>query len=149
MISVDYSLFRMQLDDCSVAYPDLIPWIMCCAMAAIQAENHFHGRGVRIQDHPWPRASLLEGTVCSRVKCFGIESKQICIPWKLHRSTRNKETPLTVNEVLQWRDLPGGTTSRWKSATPVQCKLSVPDLRHFYLERLTTSLPHNRTVCFS
>ena len=31
-------------------------------------------------------------------------------------------TPLTINEVLQWRDLPGGTTSLWKSATPVPCK---------------------------
>ena len=60
-----------------------------------------------------------------------------------------QKTSLTVNEVLQWRDLPGGTTSLWKFATPVPCKLSVPDLRHFYLERLTTSLPHNPIVCFS
>ena len=52
-------------------------------------------------------------------------------------------TPLTVNEVLQWRDLPGGTTSPFNSATPVPYKLSVPDLKHFYLEWLTTSIPHN------
>ena len=93
-LSVDYSLFRMQLDDCSVAYPI---WFCgsCVArwspLAASQEENHFQGRGVRIQGHSWPCASLLEGTDCSRVKCSGIESKQICIPWGLHRSTRNKE----------------------------------------------------------
>ena len=58
-------------------------------------------------------------------------------------------TPLTVNEVLQWRGPPGGTTFLWKSATPVTCKLFLPDLRHFYLEIFTTSLPHNLTVCFS
>ena len=63
-------------------------------LAASQAENHFQGRGVRIQGHPWPCASLLEGTVSSRVKCSGIESKQICILWGLHRSTRNKEPHL-------------------------------------------------------
>ena len=49
------------------------------------------GWGVRIQGHSWPRSSLLEWTVCSRVKCSGIEPKQICIPWGLHRSIRNKE----------------------------------------------------------
>ena len=58
-------------------------------------------------------------------------------------------TLLTVNEVLQWRDLPGGTTSLWKSATPVPYYRFISDSRHFYLERLTTSLPHNLTVCFS
>ena len=94
VISVDYSLFRMQLDDCLVAYPDLISWIMCCAMTSTGCQSSresFQGRGVWIQGHPWPRASLLEETVCSRVKCSGIESKQICIPWRLHRSNRNKE----------------------------------------------------------
>ena len=50
-------------------------------LAVSLVENHFQGRGVRIQGHPLPCASLLEGTVCSRVKCSGIESKQICIPW--------------------------------------------------------------------
>ena len=117
-------------------------------LAASQAENHFQGRGVRIQGHPWPRASSLEGTICSRVKCSGIESKQICIPWRLHRSTQTRNTTyrqqsFAVAGPTWWNYFP------LKSATSVPCKLSVPDLRQFYLESLTTSLPYNRTVCFS
>ena len=53
----------------------------------------------------------------------------------------------TVNVVLQWRILPGGITSLWKSATPVPCKRFVSDSRRFYIERLTTSVRHNLTVC--
>ena len=65
-----------------------------------QADNYFQGRGVQIQGHTWPLASLLEGTVGSRVKCSGIEPKQICIPLGLHRSIRKKEHYLPSNEVL-------------------------------------------------
>ena len=102
-----------------------------------------------IQGYPWPCASLLEETVCSRVECSVIEPKKIFIPWGLHRPIRNKEHYLPSTKFCS-----GGTylVELLPSVNlQLQFHTNVSFLTQyiFYIERLTTSLPHNLTVCFS
>ena len=113
-----------------------------------QAENHFQGRVFRYKAiHGLAPPYLKELFVpVSSVPAFSRNRSASLGTSSLHLQ---QGTLLTVNEVLQWWDLPGGTTFLWSSATLVPYKRFVPDSRHFYLVKLTTFLPHNLTVCFS
>ena len=139
----------MQLDDCSVAYPDLIPLIRCCAMISTgcQSSRESFSRSECLDTRPSMALRLLTWRNC-------LFPCQVYRHWVETSHGDFIVPPSTRNTTYRQRSFAVAGPTWWNYFPLEICNSSSmqtfrSDLRYFYLERLTTSLPHNPTVCFS